>query len=364
MSSDQPTQPDLIPGGERQRQRIIREARLAQRRFNASLVQSYEPVAARVFRAYERTLPRLDAEIDVLTRRLNAAIDNDNDDEAARLGETRAALEQFRRGVAQQLDDFTDAINADLAGLEAAGIEAGARVAITNLRAGGVNVGWGIVPIETLQEAASIVDSDAFRQRLADMGAWHADAVSDIVLAAGGSGQNPNATATLIRDYFQGSQRPLQDATRWARTTQVYAARRATRTIYEASGVQQWMWSASLDNRTCLACIAMHGTVHPVSETLNDHHNGRCAMVPITPAWFDLGMIDESGIIKIESGIDWFNRLDANEQRERMGPELYQAWRSGRVNFDAATIVGEYDNDVFGTMRRRRTNTEIGVHQR
>ena len=43
------------------------------------------------------------------------------------------------------------------------------------------------------------------------------------------------------------------------------------------------------DDRVCCSCLALHGTEFPLDETLDDHPNGRCAMIPVTPSWSDLG---------------------------------------------------------------------------
>ncbi|MDR0482577.1 MAG: phage head morphogenesis protein [Cellulomonadaceae bacterium] len=58
--------------------------------------------------------------------------------------------------------------------------------------------------------------------------------------------------------------------------------------------LQGWMWSCSLTERSCCTCIALHGTIHPIDEDMLEHQSGRCAPVPLTKTWRELGFdVDE-----------------------------------------------------------------------
>ena len=94
---------------------------------------------------------------------------------------------------------------------------------------------------------------------------------------------------------------PLGNALRLARTETLRAYREATRATYEDSGVvTEYKRMATKDSRTCMACIVLDGKVYPVKQSMGDHPNGRCSMVPIVgglePEW--------------QSGVDWFNEQD------------------------------------------------------
>jgi hypothetical protein len=92
---------------------------------------------------------------------------------------------------------------------------------------------------------------------------------------------------------------------------------------------------------------------------LNDHHRGRCAAIPITPSWRELGFPDGREPA-FETGVDWFNRQDAATQRAVLrNDRLFAAIQAGEVAFTPEMIVGTYDNDVFGRMRRARSFVEI-----
>lgn len=94
-----------------------------------------------------------------------------------------------------------------------------------------------------------------------------------------------------------------------------------------------WEWFAHLDSdRTCISCIAQHGTRHPFDEPGPlDHHQGRCDALPVTKTWRELGIdIDEPPGTEIETGVDWFHGLDEDKQRSILGPKRFEAWQDGR----------------------------------
>jgi len=128
------------------------------------------------------------------------------------------------------------------------------------------------------------------------------------------------------------------------------AFRAATLAVYRANAhiVKGWIWHAKLDERTCMACVAMHGTEHTLDETLDDHPNGRCVMVPITATMADLGIDAPDTGIQVDSGESWFAALSAEMQKAMMGPGLYDAWRRGLFTFDQ--LATRLWSDEWGAM--------------
>src|SRR3546814_11471968 len=50
------------------------------------------------------------------------------------------------------------------------------------------------------------------------------------------------------------------------------------------------IWVAQLDRRTCPSCWSQHGSKHALDEPGPlDHQQGRCARLPVTRSWRDLG---------------------------------------------------------------------------
>jgi hypothetical protein len=152
-------------------------------------------------------------------------------------------------------------------------------------------------------------------------------------------GRNPRVIASLIQDAFGGG---LTDALRNTRTVQLWSYRDSARANYTATDgiVTGWIWYAELDADTCLSCVAQHGTIHDLDETLDDHYNGRCAALPY---------IEQFGNPVEQNGQDWFDSLPEAQQQQMMGQEKHGAYRDGKFEFDQLSAQGP--NDIYGTMR-------------
>jgi SPP1 gp7 family putative phage head morphogenesis protein len=96
-----------------------------------------------------------------------------------------------------------------------------------------------------------------------------------------------------------------------------------------------WVWITALDERTCPACVAMHGSVHPLeSPGPIGHQNCRCSRMPQTKTWRELGFdVDEPDPLVI-SGEEWFLEQPESVQLQIMGAARLQALEDG-VPFDA-----------------------------
>lgn len=164
----------------------------------------------------------------------------------------------------------------------------------------------------------------------------------------------------MARQVTQALDMPRHRAVTIMRTESQRAYRETARQTYQenADVLQGWVWTAALGPRTCAACIAMHGTIHPVTETLDGHPRCRCAMVPRTPSWADLGVPDmEDDRPPVTSGKDWFQEQPDAVQRGILGRAKWQAWKDGRISLDD-TVARTHSAD-WGTMRRERSLVEI-----
>ncbi len=80
-----------------------------------------------------------------------------------------------------------------------------------------------------------------------------------------------------------------------------------------------WSWQCKLSPHSCACCVALHGTIHKLTETLEDHVNGECQPLPY---W--------SGQELGQSGTDWFNEQDEATQRAILSTNVaYDLWKSG-----------------------------------
>ena len=108
----------------------------------------------------------------------------------------------------------------------------------------------------------------------------------------------------------------------WVRTEQMDVYRSATMAAYRASAVVTgWQWEASLDDRVCLACAVMDGSIHDLSENGPDGHpNCRCAAIPI---------VRDEPLIPADRGTDWISHQSPGRLRQLMGPTRLEQYRNG-----------------------------------
>lgn len=146
------------------------------------------------------------------------------------------------------------------------------------------------------------------------------------------------------------------------RTESIRVYRHASRETYRANRevVGTWVWTATLDSRTCIACILMHGTEHAVDSIQDGHPRCRCAMVPRTRTWEDILGPDLAGDGPWEdtrpalpSGSDWFQAQPPGTQRDMLGPEKYRAWQDGEFGLD--DLVARTHSPRWGTQRTERS---------
>jgi len=169
------------------------------------------------------------------------------------------------------------------------------------------------------------------------------------------------STDWMARRLAQALDVPRWRAETIARTEVQRVYREVTRAEFlaQADTLAGWVWTAALDARTCPACMVMHGTLHPLSATLDGHPRCRCAMVPKAKSWADLGIeglddLDDDGT---ETGADWFARQPEATQAAILGPAKYRAWRAGEIALD--DLVARTEDPAWGTMRRERSLREI-----
>lgn len=310
------------------------------------LVREYRPTANRLNAAYANLQKNLEARLVAL------------EDEKT-LERDSASVRRLLGELNDDLETMASIIDEEAAKLQTSGFRTGVRMGEVNLNSAGVRgVRFGQTAIETIRAGFDYVDSAAFRDVVGEYASHHVDKIADTIGFAIQRGLNPRQTARLIREYMEGSN-PRADAERLTRTTQLYAARQGTRGIYEAVGTRFWIWIANIGNpRTCMACIAQHGTRHPISEILNDHHNGRCAMAPLTPTWAELGFEDGQDV-GIESGLAWFERQDQKVQQQIMGRRMWGEWKAEKFELSPDTLTTTYQNPIFGEMRRRKSLAEV-----
>lgn len=312
------------------------------------LAEEYESTAARLLSAYNRMLPRLREAAGAFSTRVNEWVTS-NPDSPLSAGNVRG-FKQFQdllarveletndfavllRNEAGVLQEGAVVIGSDGA-LELAQKTSGARVEI-------LTGGWNRPAPEALAALIGYVDSDPFRERTAMFGENAANNISDVILSSVAQGKNPRMIAGIVANWFSV---PYAWADNTVRTVQLYSYRAANHATYAANSdvLDGWVWTATLDARTCISCIAQHGTKYPLTQTLNDHHRGRCTPVPLVKGtrWYD----------SMKTGIEWFESLPVSAQQVTMGMAMWNAWNSGAIRWEDMSI--RYSDPVYGEMLR------------
>lgn len=147
-------------------------------------------------------------------------------------------------------------------------------------------------------------------------------------------GDNPRQTASRmlarVEGAFNGGRARAENI---ARTESVDILRTASQQMQDANSdvLRGWRWTAELDGRECVACIAMHGREFPLSEPGPlDHQSGRCARTPLTRTWRELGFdLDEPEGLTPPTGLEWFEDQPEAIQKKILGPLRFKAWKAG-----------------------------------
>jgi len=331
-------------------------------RYRDDLEAGTQESVDRLLRSYQRVLERVDVEVQGLVKKM----------EAARLAGTPpspAWLYQQRR-----LGAVTDTIQAE--------VRRWAPLAEREVRDQTYRA------VRSAEREAQDLATEAARQSLPGVEATFTDVnpenlvsvlghlepggpVSGLLSALAGEAADQAEAAILQAvmlgkgsDWLTRELARVMDVPRWraetiARTEALRAYRETTRQTFLASNVVgSWLWSAALDRRTCPACLVMHGTEHPATETLDGHPRCRCAMVPRTKTWEELGL---DGIPDtrptIQPGKDWLTGQSAATQRAVLGTRKWAAWKRGDISLD--DLVARTHSPEWGTMRRERSMVEI-----
>lgn len=166
-------------------------------------------------------------------------------------------------------------------------------------------------------------------------------------------GLHPTVVARRVRDAIGVG---LSRSLRISRTEILRSYRESSRRSFAENDdvVDGWIWHSALDRRTCPACWAMHGSFHSNEERLDGHPNCRCAMVPRTKTWQELGFdIDEDTRPPIETGEEVFKRQPDDVQMQVLGKAGFKVYFRDEV--DLVDFVARKDNKEWGTMRYTRS---------
>lgn len=198
-------------------------------------------------------------------------------------------------------------------------------------------IGFDVLPVEAIENMVGLAGNGSpLQQLLAAEGGAVEQRMTEELVRSTALGRNPRETAA--RAIANGLRMGLQRSLVIARTEQLRVYREASRQAYIHSGVVKgFRRLATKDSRTCMACLMADGEVYELTETLREHPQGRCAMIPMV-----IGM----PVLSWRTGADWFRAQSAATQRTMMGPQRYEAWRRGA--FDLDQLVSVRRNATWG----------------
>jgi SPP1 gp7 family putative phage head morphogenesis protein len=151
-------------------------------------------------------------------------------------------------------------------------------------------------------------------------------------------GLSPRETARQMLKRTEGAfNGGLSRALNIARTEVLDAYRTASAQAHAANAdvLQGWVWSSTLDKRTCPSCWSKHGTVHPLDEPgPQDHQSGRCARIPKLRSWKDLGIDLDEPPDTLPDAKAKFAALSQADQLAIMGPARLELLKSGEAKWE------------------------------
>lgn len=222
----------------------------------------------------------------------------------------------------------------------------------------GVSIQFNQVPRDALIDLVGFSSSGSpLGELFAALGPDVGLAARETLITGFALGENPRKIARRMRKTMGMG---LDRALRISRTEVLRSYREATRRDFAENQdiMRGWIWHSARDLRTCVMCWAMHGTKHKFEETLDDHVCGRCAMLPDTKSWEELGFPGiESAQKDIQTGEDEFRELPEDKQRIILGGAAFEAYKAGDVLLK--DFVGRKHDPDWGSMRYARSLTSI-----
>lgn len=331
----------------------------AAERFRNQALARERAAATRMVRAYARVYRALDGQVEALELATRGR--NLTPNQIRRL----SVMATLRNQIVEQIGRFgtyaeqsvLDAMEAEIgAGLRDAEALVLQHFDIDYLRRQGINGGivqaeirnaWNRLPAEAIENIVGMTgeDSPLHDALVNQLGPELADHATEALINGIALGKNPRVVARQIMGAG------LTWAMTTSRTAMLNAYREASHQSYRANRdiVSGWIWHAEMGPRTCVSCLAKHGSRHSVDERLEDHHNGRCTQIPIVPLAQKMG-IPEPAIPDSEA---WFNAQPEAVQKRIMGKGLLEGYKSGKWGFRDLTTT--YDDHVYGTMWRAPT---------
>jgi hypothetical protein len=339
----------------------------ASERFRQQLLNEVAAATERMAIIYNRIFTGLQDEVSQLAEQI-AEMEPPDKEDIMRL----ARMQRVLRQVADQAERFGGVVQNEIAVIQTQSIEKGIDDTLKLMELSLPELppelqreivgSFTRLPADAVEAAAGLFgdDSPLVERLQSAYGEYVASQVEKHIVDGIAVGQNPRRIARLLERNLQSSLGSgLSSALTTVRTAQIKSYQIANHATYRANPnlVPGWIWHAELDDRVCLSCVAQHGTEHPVDERLNDHHNGRCAPLPKTITYRQLGIDLPETVPPTQRGTDWFRQQSASRQRAMMGGAMYDAWRADKFRLEE--LSRPYDDVVYGELLREASLKDL-----
>jgi len=198
-----------------------------------------------------------------------------------------------------------------------------------------LSVTFNKLPVAAVENMAGFLSNGAPLKTLLDqLPRAGRKIVEDALLESVALGIGPAATARKIKLGLGGN---LTRALTISRTETLRAYRTATLENYQANAdvVHGWYWRSSRSRRCCAACVALDGVFFTVRDPMRPHPRCRCTLIPGVKG------------INPDKGTTWFNKQDAETQKEIIGTDAgYKALKNGDLTLK--DFVGLSRNPLWG----------------
>ncbi|MGQ7788193.1 phage minor head protein [Nesterenkonia sp. K-15-9-6] len=259
--------------------------------------------------------------------------------QAAQHRRTIEAMDLTRERLRALVDEADQRVTVDIPDA----VRAGADTPVDMLRSqlpeaatAGITISFNSVDPQSLAQIITRVTS-RISSRLDPLAEDMEDAIRRELTRGIAAGANPREVArrtlTRVEGAFNGG---LARATRIARTEMLDANRGGSQAAALANEdlITGQLWMATLDARTCMSCIDMHGTEFPADAFGPlDHPNGRCTFIAKLRPWAELGIDAPEPPDMMPDAHEWFEGLTEDTQRAMLGPRRWELWQAGDISW-------------------------------
>ncbi len=244
--------------------------------------------------------------------------------------------ESFLIEAKKQFDRYNLAAENIIRGTQRTNFELGLANANDALGALGLSVDWKSLHVEAFESMVGLTSAGSPLDDL--LSADYGDSVRAISSALTIGITRGEGIEKIVKRMTQAANIGFDRSARIARTEVNRAYRMATHAQYRESGVVVGFRRLVYKPTACFACLMLDGEYYDVDKELEDHVMGKCTSVPC---------LRKNDRIEWETGREWFEKLDPEEQRRIMGAGRYEAWKDGKIK-DLRQFVTIKPNPIWG----------------